>query len=141
MYTWKAVGCTPERQLGVHLCNCSHYTTTEVTETALRTRKAVGEARPLAFLNHLSFLLYTVLKWAGLRFRRLFTSPFCVAKGVSVISVVNCFRLISDRQFWYHTHKNVANCSPVQVKHKLRKRDAAQICAIPYFPFNGRRQI
>ena len=69
----------------------------------MRTRKAVGEMRPSAFINHPSFLLYMVLKWAGLTFRRLFASPFSAANGVS--SVVNCPRvdLTVARRFWYNS--------------------------------------
>ena len=63
--------------------------------------------RPSAFLNHLSFLLYTVLKLAGLRRGRFFPSQIRVAKGVSVYSVVNLPtkeppRLIWARRFWYN---------------------------------------
>ena len=55
----------------------------------MRTRKAVGEMRPSALLNHPSLLLYMAVKWAGLRRGRLFSSQIRVAKGVSVYSVVN----------------------------------------------------
>ena len=64
--------------------------------------------RPSAFLNHPSFLLYTVLKWAGLRRGWLFSSQIRVAKGVSVISVVNLPRssfegdLTAEGIFWYN---------------------------------------
>ena len=81
------------------------FATTEVSEAALLARKGVGEMRPSAFLNHPSFLLYTVLKWAGLRRGWLFSSQIRVAKGVSVISVVNCPRidLTAARGFWYNS--------------------------------------
>ena len=55
----------------------------------MRTRKAVGEMRPSALLNHPSLLLYMAVKWAGLRRGRIFPSQIRVAKGVSVYSVVN----------------------------------------------------
>ena len=68
---------------------------------------------PSAFLNHPSFLLYTVLKWAGLRFRRFFASPFSVAKGVSELSVVNCLRvdLTVARRFWYNLRRSARNAN------------------------------
>ena len=81
------------------------FATTEVSEAALLARKGVGEMRPSAFLNHPSVLLYMVLKWAGLRRVRLFSSQIRVAKGVSVYSVVNLptnepSRLIRARRIW-----------------------------------------
>ena len=63
--------------------------------------------RPSAFLNHPSFLLYMVLKRAGLCLGRLFASRFRVAKGVSV---VNCLRvdLTVAWWFWYNLRRSVA---------------------------------
>ena len=48
-----------------------------------------------------------VLKWAGVRFRRLFATPFRAAKGVSV---VNCLRvdLTVAWWFWYNLRRSVA---------------------------------
>ena len=73
----------------------------------MRTRKGVDEMKPSALLNHLSLLLYMAVKWAGLRRGGLFSSQIRVAKGVSVISVVNLPtneppRLIRARRLWYN---------------------------------------
>ena len=74
----------------------------------MRTRKGVDEVKPSALLNHPSLLLYMVLKWAGLRRGWLFSSQIRVAKGVSVISVVNLPRssfegdLTAEGIFWYN---------------------------------------
>ena len=54
-----------------------------------------------------------VLKWAGLRFRRLFASQFRVAKGVSVSSVVNYPRvdLTVARRFWYNSRRSARDAN------------------------------
>ena len=55
--------------------------------------------------------LYMVLKWAGLRRGRLFSSQIRVAKGVSVYSVVNLptkepSRLILAWRIWYNSWRS-----------------------------------